>query len=76
MTKKFNIIIIIYLDEIFIYIIYLSSNYIKAAYLILNALKKYNWYINSKKYWFYKIQIYFLSNIVLALKIKIKDKKN
>lgn len=47
----------------------------KAIQLVLDILRKHGLYINLKKSWFYKNKIYFLGYIVLAQRVKMKDKK-
>lgn len=41
----------------------------------IKNLKKYKLFVNLKKYYFYKKNIYFLRYIILIYSIKLKDKK-
>ena len=41
----------------------------------IKNLKKYKLFVNLKKYYFYKKNIYFLRYIILIYNIKLKDKK-
>lgn len=52
--------------NIFIYINNLKQGYINIVQFILEVLKKYSFYINFKKYHFYKNKVRLLGYIVLA----------
>ena len=74
-AKKLNILIIIYLDNIFIYIKNLSHSYVKTVKWLLDVLSRYKFFANLKKCQFYKDKIYFLNCIILAWQVKIEDKQ-
>ena len=42
---------------------------------MLDVLRKHRLYTNQKKCWFYKNKVYFLNYIILAQKVKMKDKQ-
>ena len=60
LVKKFNIFIIIHLNNIFIYIEDLGQAHIDAVYLDLKKLQKHDLFANLKKYQFYKNKVWFL----------------
>ena len=74
LVKKLKLFVIIYLDDIFIYIKDASKGYIKAIGLVLDVLQKHGFFANLKKCQLHKDKIYFLSNVMLAQKVKIEDK--
>ena len=49
LAKKFNLFIIIYLDNIFIYIENSGQNHIKTVKWVLNVLSKHEFFANLKK---------------------------
>ena len=75
LAKKFNIFVIVYLDDILIYTKDLGQDYIEAVRWVLDILKKYKLFANLKKCRFYKDEVYFLSYIILAQRVKMKDKQ-
>ena len=75
LVKKFDILVIINLDDIFIYTENPSQNNMTVVQQILDDLKKHGFFPNFKKCRFYKDEICFLDYIVSAWGIKINDKK-
>lgn len=75
LAKNFDIVIIIYLDDIFIYIEDPDQSHVAAVQWVLDILRKHSLFVNFKKCHFCKNKICFLGYAVLSQKIKIKDKK-
>ena len=65
-AKKFNIFIIIYLDNIFIFTNNDKNVYIPAVWWVLEQLKKFLLYVNLKKCRFYQKDVWFLDYIVFS----------
>ena len=59
LAKKLDIFDIVYFNRIFIYIENLAQDYIKAISWLLDILKKHWFFINLKKYQFYKDKVHF-----------------
>ena len=74
-AKKFDIFVIIYLDNIFIYNDDDKDSHIAAIRWVLEQLKKFLPYINLKKCWFYHKEIWFFGYVVFLRDIRIKNKK-
>ena len=75
LTEKFDIFVVVHLDDILIYTKNLDQPYIDAVKWILKQLWKHGFYANLKKCQFYKDEIHFLSFVVLAQGIKIEEEK-
>ena len=75
LTEKFNIFVIVYLDDILIYIKNLAQPYVKVIRWVLNQFRKHFLFANLKKYWFYQDKVFFLRYIVLSKK-KFESWKN
>ena len=75
LANKLNVFNIIYVDNIFIYIKNSNKTHIDIIWWVLDILQKYRYFVNLKKYWFYKNQVHFYGYIILVQKIKIKDNK-
>ena len=73
--KKFDIFIIVYLNDIFVYIKDLGQGYIKTVKKMLDVLRRHRLFANLKKCQFYKDKVCFLSYIVLAQGVRIEDKQ-
>ena len=67
--------VIIYLDNIWIYTKDLSQPYIEAIYWILNQLQKYFLFANPKKYYFHQDEIRFLGYVVSYKDIRMKAER-
>ena len=72
LAKKFDIFIIVYLDNILIYIKNPKQFYVKIICLVLDKLQKYSFFANLKKYWFHQKEICFLEYVVLSKKISME----
>ena len=75
LAKKFNIFIIVYLDDILIYIEDPGQLYIEVVRWILDQLRKYLLFANLKKYCFHQDKICFLGYAMLSKKINMKVKR-
>ena len=75
LAEKFDIFVIINLDDILIYTKDLGQPYIEAVYWVLDQLRKYFLFANRKKCWFHQNEIYFLRYIVLSKSISINAEK-
>ena len=53
LAEKFDVFVIVYLDDIFIYTGSKSEKYIQAIQWVLDQLRKYSLYVNLKKCRFY-----------------------
>ena len=65
LAKKFNIFVIVYLDDIFIYIMDPSQGYIEAVRLMLDILRKHKLFANLKVCQFLKNKVCFLGYVML-----------
>ena len=74
-TKKLNIFVIVYLDNIFIYTDDDRNRHVKAVWWVLEQLKKFLLYSNLKKCWFYQEKVWFFGYVVFAKGIRMEDKK-
>ena len=66
LAKKFDIFVIVYLDDILIYTKNLGQGYIEAVRWVLDVLKRHGFFANLKKCQFHKNKVCFLGYIVLA----------
>ena len=66
LSKKHDILVIIYLDDILIYTEDQSWGYVEAVWWVLDFLRINGLFVNLKKCWFYKDKIQFLEYIVLS----------
>ena len=66
LTKKFNIFVIVFLDDILINTEDLSKTHVNIVYQIFKKLGKHALFTQLKKCQFYKDKICFLDYIVLA----------
>lgn len=74
-ADKFNIFVIIYVDDILIYRKKTDQLYVHAIRWILKQLQKHGFYTNLKKYHFHQDEVQFLGCIVMAKGIQIKEKQ-
>ena len=72
--KKFNLFVIVYLNNIFIYIKNSDQGHMQAVKWVLYILGKYKRFINLKKCQCYNNAICFLDYIVFAQKVRMKNK--
>ena len=56
-AKKLDVIVIIYLDNIFIYTKNKRESYVQAVYLVFNQLRKFFLYANLKKCQFHQEEV-------------------
>lgn len=65
-AEKFDIFIIVYLDDIQIYIEDLGQPHIETVHWVLKKLWKHGLFGNLKKCWFHQDKVQFLGFIILA----------
>ena len=75
LAKKFDIFVIIYLDDILIHTKNSGQSNVEAIYWVLDQLWKYFFFANLKKCWFYQNEVRFLKYVVLSKKINIEAEK-
>ena len=75
MAKKLDILVIVYLDDIFIYTKDPGQGYIETVRWVLDVLKRHGLFANLKKCRFYKDKVCFLGYIVLAQEVKMEDEQ-
>ena len=75
LAQKFDIFVIIYLDDIFIYTKDLSQGYMEVVEWVLDIMRKNSLFVNLKKCQFHKDKVQFLDYIVLSSGIQIEDKR-
>ena len=75
LAKKFDIFVIIYLDDILSYTKNPCQSYVKTKRWVLDQLRKYFFFANLKKCCFNQDKIYFLEYVVSSKSISIKAKK-
>ena len=74
-TKKLNIFVVVYLDDILIYTKNPDQRHMEAIRWVLEQLQKHGLFANLKKCQCYENGIQFLSFVVLAQGIKIKKER-
>ena len=75
LVEKFDIFVIVYLDDILIYTEDERDSHVAVIWWVLKQLKKFLLYANLKKYWFYQDKVLFLSCMVSLKGICIEDKR-
>ena len=75
LAKKFNILVIVDLNDIFIYIEEPGQPHINVVCWVLKKLRKKSLFTNLKKCFFHKNKICFLRYIILAQEIQIEDER-
>ena len=75
LTKKLDIFVIIYLDNILIYIKDLEQPHIETIYRVLDQLWKHSFFANLKKCCFHQNEVYFLGYVVLSKGISMEAKR-
>ena len=66
LAKKFDIFVIVYLDDILIYTKNLGQSHVEAVRWVLDVLRRHGLFANLKKYQFHKDEVCFLGYIVSA----------
>ena len=66
LAKKYNVFVIVYLDNIFIYIKDKGQDHVEAMQWVLNLLRKNEFFANLKKCRFYQDRVRFLEYVVLV----------
>ena len=74
-TKKLNIFVIVYLDNIFIYTGKTGKPHIEVICWVFDQLQKYGLFVNLKEYRFHSDKVQFLCYIVSVQGIQIKEDK-
>ncbi len=74
-AEKFDIFVVVYLDDIMIYIEDPGRPHVDTVRWVLEHLQKHGFYANLKKCQFHKDEVQFLSFIVSAQGIRIEEKK-
>ena len=64
LSKKFDIFVIIYFDNIFIYTKNWDQAYIDFVWWIFKEPRKYSFFVNLKKCYFYKNKVCFLGYVM------------
>ena len=75
LTKKLDIFVIMYLDDILIYTDNDGNSHVAAVRWMQEQLKKFSLFANLKKCQFYQKKIWFLGYVVSSKNIHIEDKK-
>ena len=73
LAKKFDIYVIVYLDDILIYTKDASQAHVNAIWWVLEKLRKHGLFANLKNCQFHKNKVQFLGYIVSAQRIQIED---
>ena len=74
-TKKLDIFIIFYLNDIFIYTKDPGQSHVNAVQWVFKKLRKNSLFVNLKKGHFYNNKVCFLEYVMLAQRVQIEDKK-
>ena len=74
-AEKFDIFIIVYLDDILIYTSNDRDSHVVVICWVLEQSKKFLLFVNLKKCQFYQEEFWFLSYLVSSKSIRIKDEK-
>lgn len=74
-VEKFDIFIIIYVDNIHVYTKDPDQSYINVVYWVLKQLRKYSLFAYFKKCRFHQDKVRFLGFVILAQGIRKKEKK-
>ncbi len=75
LAEKFDVIVIMYFNDIFIYTKSKGKKHIQAVQWVLDQLRKHLLYANLKKYRFYQDEVRFLSYIVFHHGIRIEEER-
>ena len=74
-AEKFDIFVIIYLDDIWIYTKDLGRPHVEVVCWVLDQLRKHSLFVNLKKYWFYQDEIRFLEYVILSKRISMEAER-
>ena len=74
-AEKFDIFVIVYLDNIFIYTNDDKDGHVAAVWWVLEQLKNFLLFANLKKCWFHQEEVWFLSYVVSLKDIRMEDKR-
>ena len=74
-VEKFDIFVILYLDDILIYTDDNGDGHIAAVWWVLEQLKKFSLFANLKKCRFHQEEIWFLGYVLSSKGIRMKDKR-
>ena len=75
LAKKFDVFVIVYLDEILIYTEDASQAHVNAVQWVLNKLRKHGLFANLKTCRFYKDEVRFLGYVVSAQRVRMEEKQ-
>ena len=75
LTKKLNIFVIVYLDDILIYTDDDGDGHVSAVWWVLKQLRKFSLFANLKRCRFYQEEIWFLGYVVSLKDIRIEDER-
>ena len=74
-VEKFDIFVIVYLDDILIYTEDDRDSHFAAVQWVLEQLRNFLLYVNLKKCWFHQDEVWFLGYILTSKGISIEDKQ-
>ncbi len=75
LAEKFNIFVIVYLDDILVYTEDAGHPYLDAVRWVLEQLRKHGFYANLKKCRFHQDKVRFLGFVVLAQGIRMEEER-
>ena len=75
LAEKFDIFVIIYLDDILIYTEDPRQPHIEAVCWVLDQLQKHSLFANLKKCWFHQDEVRFLEYVVLSKGISMEAER-
>ena len=75
LSEKFDVFIIVYLDDILIYTEDQKWDHVEAVRWVLNLLRKNGLFANLKKCWFHKDEVRFLGYVVSSQGIWMEDER-
>ena len=75
LVERFDIFVIVYLDDILIYTDDDGDGYVSAVHWVLEQLRKFSLFVNLKKCWFHQEKVWFLGYIVSSKDIRMKDER-
>ena len=75
LAEKFDIFVIVYLDDILIYTKDEAQGHVEAVQLVLDLLQKNKLFANLKKCWFHQDEFCFLGYVLSAQGVQIEDER-
>ena len=75
LAEKFDIFVIVYLDDIFIYTKDQGQGHVEVVRWVLEILRKNGLFANLKKCWFHKSEVQFLGYVVSSQGIWMEDER-